>query len=140
MSEAIASPVEEARAAVQEHPVAHQDETGWDEGIEQGPKARAWLCVAVTALVTVFRIARNRGTDVTKVFLVVDRWAAYRWVARGMRQLCWRISSATSAASPSAAARVARSASSCSSARRSCSDGGTAFATGPSRAARSSAA
>src|SRR5512137_239274 len=22
-------------------------------------------------------------------FLVVDRWAAYRWVARGMRQLCW---------------------------------------------------
>jgi hypothetical protein len=51
----------------------------------------------VTALATVFRIARSRGADITKEmlgedfrgFLVVDRWAAYRWVARGMRQLCW---------------------------------------------------
>jgi transposase len=97
VSEAIAAPVEEARAAVQEQPVAHQDETGWHEGSEGGRKARAWLWVAVTALVTVFRIARSRGTEVTKEmlgedfrgFLVVDRWAAYRWVARGMRQLCW---------------------------------------------------
>jgi transposase len=97
VSDAIAAPVEEARAAVQEQPVAHQDETGWHEGIEQGRKGRAWLWVAVTALVTVFRIARSRGTQVTKEmlgegfrgFLVVDRWAAYRWVARGMRQLCW---------------------------------------------------
>jgi transposase len=97
VSEAIAAPVEEARAAVQEQPVAHQDETGWHEGIEQGRKGRAWLWVAVTALVTVFRIARSRGAEVTKEmlgqdfrgFLVVDRWAAYRWVARGMRQLCW---------------------------------------------------
>ena len=97
VSGAIAAPVEEACAAVQEQPVAHQDETGWYEGIEQGRKGRAWLWVAVTALVTVFRIARSRGAEVTKEmlgedfrgFLVVDRWAAYRWVARGMRQLCW---------------------------------------------------
>lgn len=40
----------------------------------------------MTALVTVFRIARSRGAEVTKEmlgedfrgFLVVDRWAAYR--------------------------------------------------------------
>ncbi len=97
VSQAIAAPVEEARAAVREQAVAHQDETGWYEGPQQGRKARAWLWVAVTALVTVFRIARSRGADVTKEmlgedfrgFLVVDRWAAYRWVARGMRQLCW---------------------------------------------------
>lgn len=97
VSEAIAAPVEEARSAVREQDVAHQDETGWHEGIEQGRKGRAWLWVAVTALVTVFRIARSRGAEVTKEmlgedfrgFLVVDRWAAYRWVARGMRQLCW---------------------------------------------------
>jgi transposase len=97
VSEAMAAPVEEARAAVQEQAVAHQDETGWYEGIEKGRKGRAWLWVAVTALVTVFRIARSRGAEVTKEmlgegfrgFLVVDRWAAYRWVARGMRQLCW---------------------------------------------------
>lgn len=97
VSEAIAVPVEEARAAVREQAVAHQDETGWHEGITDGRKGRAWLWVAVTALVTVFRIARSRGAEVTKEmlgedfrgFLVVDRWAAYRWVARGMRQLCW---------------------------------------------------
>ena len=97
VSQAIAAPVEEARVAVQEQAVAHQDETGWYEGPHQGRKARAWLWVAVTALVTVFRIARSRGADITKEmlgedfrgFLVVDRWAAYRWVARGMRQLCW---------------------------------------------------
>lgn len=97
VSDAIAAPVEEARAVVQQQPVAHQDETGWHEGVEHGRKGRAWLWVAVTALVTVFRIARSRGAEVTKEmlgqdfrgFLVVDRWAAYRWVARGMRQLCW---------------------------------------------------
>lgn len=65
--EAIAAPVEEARTAVQEQPVAHQDETGWHEGIEQGRKARAWLWVAVTALVTVYRIARSAETQVFKV-------------------------------------------------------------------------
>ncbi len=38
VSGAIAAPVEEARAAVQEQPVAHQDETGWHQGIEQGAR------------------------------------------------------------------------------------------------------
>ena len=97
VSQALTVPVEEARAAVREQDVAHQDETGWREGPENGRKARAWLWVTVTALITVFRIVRSRGTQVTKEmlgegfrgFLVVDRWSAYRWVARGMRQLCW---------------------------------------------------
>lgn len=97
VSQAIAAPVEEARAAVREQDVAHQDETGWREGPENGRKARAWLWVTVTGLITVFRIVRSRGAQVTKEmlgedfrgFLVVDRWAAYRWVARGRRQLCW---------------------------------------------------
>lgn len=97
VSQALAAPVEEARAAVREQDVAHQDETGWLEGPEDGRKARAWLWVTVTALVTVYRIVRSRGAQVTKEmlgedfrgFLVVDRWAAYRWVARGRRQLCW---------------------------------------------------
>jgi len=97
VSQALAAPVEEARAAVREQDVAHQDETGWLEGPEGGRKARAWLWVTVTSLITVYRIARSRGAQVTKEmlgedfrgFLVVDRWAAYRWVARGRRQLCW---------------------------------------------------
>ncbi len=97
VSEAIAAPVEEARAAVREQPVVHQDETGWYEGPHQGRKARAWLWVAVTAVVTVFRIARSRGAEIAKEmlgedfrgFLVADRWSAYRWKPRGMRQACW---------------------------------------------------
>jgi len=97
VSEAIAAPVEEARAAVREQTVVHQDETGWFEGPQGGRKARAWLWVAVTAVATVFRIARSRGAQVAKEmlgedfagFLVVDRWSAYLWKPRGMRQVCW---------------------------------------------------
>jgi transposase len=97
VSEAVAAPVEEARAAVREQTVVHQDETGWFEGPQEGRKARAWLWVAVTAAATVFRIVRSRGARVAKEmvgegfggFLVVDRWSAYRWKPRGMRQVCW---------------------------------------------------
>ncbi len=97
VSAAIAAPVEEARAAVREQAVVHQDETGWFEGPQDGRKARAWLWVAVTAIATVFRIARSRGSKIAKEmlgedfggFLVVDRWSAYLWKPRGMRQLCW---------------------------------------------------
>lgn len=97
VSKAIADPVEEARQTVREQDVVHQDETGWFEGPHGGRKARAWLWVAVTAVVTVFRIARSRGAQVAKEmlgedfggFLVVDRWSAYLWKPRGMRQVCW---------------------------------------------------
>lgn len=97
VSAALAVPVEEARAAVREQDVVHQDETGWFEGPKNGRKARAWLWVAVSAVATVFRIARSRGAQVAKEmlgedfrgFLVVDRWSAYLWKPRGMRQVCW---------------------------------------------------
>jgi len=97
VSEAIAAPVEEARVAVRDQAVVHQDETGWFEGPQEGRKARAWLWVAVSAIATVFKIARSRGAKVAKEmvgedfggFLVVDRWSAYLWKPRGMRQVCW---------------------------------------------------
>ena len=97
VSAALAAPVEEAREAVREQEVVHQDETGWFETPTDGRKARAWLWVAVSAAVTVFRIARSRGAKVAKEmlgedfggFLVVDRWSAYLWKPRGMRQVCW---------------------------------------------------
>ncbi len=97
VSKAVAAPVEEARQAVREQDVVHQDETGWFEAPTDGRKARAWLWVAVSAAVTVFRIARSRGAKVAKEmlgedfggFLVVDRWSAYLWKPRGMRQVCW---------------------------------------------------
>ena len=90
VSEALAAPVEEARAYVRQQLVVHADETGWREA-----KGRAWLWTAASALVTVFQIARSRGAGVAKQllgenfsgFLVVDRWAAYEWVP--LRQICW---------------------------------------------------
>lgn len=90
VSEALAAPVEEARQYVRAQPVVHADETGWREN-----KGRAWLWTAASAAVTVFLIARSRGSTVAKQLLgehfsgilVVDRWAAYEWVP--LRQLCW---------------------------------------------------
>jgi transposase len=83
--------VEELREHIKtEH--ANMDETGWRE---EGK--RAWLWVAVTALVTVFHIARSRGGAVARSLLgpgwhwvvTSDRYSAYQWLARRRRQLCW---------------------------------------------------
>jgi transposase len=83
--------VEELREHVKtEH--ANMDETGWRE---EGK--RAWLWVAVTALVTVFHIARSRGGAVARSLLgpglhwvvTSDRYSAYQWLALRRRQLCW---------------------------------------------------
>lgn len=92
VSGALASPVEEARAFVQQQPTVHQDETGWWEA-----KVRAWLWVATTPMVAVFTIIRSRGKDVAKQMLgetfsgtlVSDRWCAYNWVDALRRQVCW---------------------------------------------------
>jgi transposase len=92
VSDALVAPVEEARAFVPTQPTVHQDETGWWEG-----KTRAWLWVASTTLVSVFRIVRSRGKDVAKQMLgedfggvlVSDRWCAYNWLHALRRQVCW---------------------------------------------------
>lgn len=92
VSEALAAPFEEAAAAVQEQPVVHIDETGWRE-----EKRLAWLWVAVTTSVVVFRVARSRGSAAAKDLLgkwfrgriVSDRWGAYSWLEPAQRQLCW---------------------------------------------------
>ena len=70
----------------------HADETSWRE--ERG---KAWLWVAVTALFTVFTIARRRDAQVAQAVLgtqegpiaVTDRWSAYDWIAGPSRQICW---------------------------------------------------
>jgi transposase len=71
---------------------ANMDETGWRE---EGK--RAWLWVAVTALVAVFHICRSRGSAVARSLLgpglhwvvTSDRYSAYKWLALRRRQLCW---------------------------------------------------
>lgn len=88
----VAAPVEEARAYVQEQPVAYLDETSWRQSHQ-----RAWLWVAVTTLVTVCVVRLSRGGQVARELLgptfagilVTDRYGAYNWYPVRWRQLCW---------------------------------------------------
>jgi transposase len=90
--EAVAAPVEEARAFVQEQASVSMDETGWHQGGQ-----RAWLWVAVTTWVTVFLVRLSRGGQVARDLLgksfhgilITDRWSAYNWYPVRWRQLCW---------------------------------------------------
>jgi transposase len=91
VSEALAAPVQEAHAYVQKQPVAGADETGWRQGSK-----RAWLWVAVTTWVTVFRIHLSRGADAARAllgtfagYLTTDRWNGYNGFPLRRRQLCW---------------------------------------------------
>jgi transposase len=92
VSTALKAPDEEAREVARQQPRSNLDETGW-----RLDKKRAWLWVAVTAVVTVFRVARSRGSVVARELLgetfagtiTTDRWSAYGWVDVLRRQLCW---------------------------------------------------
>ena len=91
-AEALEAPYNELAAAVHTADVIGADETSWRQ--ERG---KAWLWVAVTALFTVFTIARNRSAAVARAVLgtqegpiaVTDRWSAYDWIAGSSRQVCW---------------------------------------------------
>jgi len=91
-SAALAQPVAEAAATLPQAPVVHADETPWKQG-----KTRPWLWVAVTALVSVFRIATGRDRGVIQALigeaytgtLVTDRYSAYAWLDVAYRQVCW---------------------------------------------------
>ena len=92
VSQALEAPMQQALAALPQQPVANADETSWRQRHK-----KAWLWVVCTAVVTVFRIAKSRGSAVCKELLGADfsgtlgsdRWSAYRWVPLGQRQLCW---------------------------------------------------
>jgi transposase len=80
--QAVAAPVAEARAYVQEQAVAYLDETGWREGRDRG-----WLWTAVTEWATVFVVRTARRAKVAQELLgerfwgilVTDRLSAYTW-------------------------------------------------------------
>ncbi len=92
VSAAVAVPVAEAHAYVQQQPVVNADETGWREGTQ-----RCWLWTAVSPLVTVFMVLTTRGKAGAHALLGVtyagivgsDRWGGYTWVDPAHRQLCW---------------------------------------------------
>jgi transposase len=90
-SEALAVPVDEAKAFVVEQPIKHADETGWREA-----RCRAWLWTVVTATVTVFMVHTRRTANAARAILgrpngilVSDRYGAYNWWPVPLHQFCW---------------------------------------------------
>jgi transposase len=63
-AQAMAEPVAEARASVQQQPAAYLDETGWRE-----EHRRAWLWTAVTAWVMIFVVRLSRSAKVARELL-----------------------------------------------------------------------
>jgi transposase len=89
---ALAEPYDELARSVLEAEAVNIDETGWRQD-----RRKAWLWVTVTALATVFTIARNRSAAVARRLLgdkedqVVssDRFKSYDWLWAYWRQVCW---------------------------------------------------
>jgi transposase len=89
---ALDEPYEDVRAHVESETHANVDETGWKQAGE-----RRWLWVAVTALCTLFVVAKNRSAAVLATVLgetfagVVgsDRYKAYLSIPLERRQVCW---------------------------------------------------
>jgi transposase len=92
VSAALAAPYEEVAAAVHTQPVANVDETGWKQAGQ-----RRWLWVAVTAVVTLFRVDPHRSAAAMQTLIgsgfagIVgsDRYKAYEVLPLERRQLCW---------------------------------------------------
>jgi transposase len=91
-AEALEAPYNELAAAVHSAGVIHADETSWRQ-----ERRKTWLWAAVTAVMTVFTIARNRSAKVARAVLgthdeaiaVTDRCGSYDWIAGTHRQVCW---------------------------------------------------
>jgi transposase len=91
-ADALEAPYNELATDVHQAPVVHVDETSWRQ-----ERAKAWLWATVTAMTTVFTIARHRSAAVAKAVLgtqdgpiaVTDRFSSYDWIAGTSRQVCW---------------------------------------------------
>jgi transposase len=82
--------VAEVAAAIVAAPLAHIDETSWSQANQ-----KAWLWVGLTDELTAFTIADNRGGDVARSILgidrqkvvISDRFSSYDWIEE--HQYCW---------------------------------------------------
>jgi transposase len=92
MAIALDESYEQVRTHVETEPHANVDETGWKQAGE-----RRWLWVAVTALCTLFVVARHRSAAVLATVLgetfdgvvTSDRFKAYLSIPIERRQVCW---------------------------------------------------
>lgn len=100
VSEKLESVVEEARGYVQQSEQANIDETRWwqHDGDGQNPeRSSAWLWVALSHQVAVYRIRLSRAGENAKALLGEnyrgmvnsDRFSGYNWLAPKQRQVCW---------------------------------------------------
>jgi len=92
VSQAVAQPVKEVQAYVQQQATVNLDETSWQQLAEN-----CWLWVCTTPAVTVFRVFPTRGAAGVARLLgedyagIVgsDRYSAYNWLDPAKRQVCW---------------------------------------------------
>lgn len=92
VSEALKSPVEEAKNYVKEKKIVNCDETSHAESGK-----RMWTWVVIANMVAIFTIAKTRSSEVAKALLGAafngilgsDRYSAYSWVEAKCRQICW---------------------------------------------------
>jgi hypothetical protein len=100
ISTALSTPVAEAHTFVQQQPVLHSDETSFPQGNSDGGNQdgkQGWLWVAVTPLVSVFRVLLSRSQaaaqtmigSVVEGIVVSDRYSGYGWIDSRHRQACW---------------------------------------------------
>jgi len=98
-SVAVEDRVEQASEYVRQQSVVGADETSWPQGNADGANAekrRAWMWVAVTRWVVVFRVALSRSREAAMELvgaafagiLVSDRYSVYGWKL-GRWQVCW---------------------------------------------------
>ena len=127
-AQALAEPYHELARSVTEAEAVNIDETGWRED-----RRKAWLWVTVTAVATVFTIARNRSAQVARGLLgdkedqVVssDRFKSYDWLWAYWRQICWSHLRRDFQAMIDRGGAGRRPADSCSGCRTGCSRPGT---------------
>lgn len=100
MRAALAAPVAAAKRYVQSQPRVHSDETGFPQGNRDGQnpaRAKGWLWVLVTPLVSFFEVVLRRSQASAKALLgetyagivTSDRYSAYTWIELAQWQPCW---------------------------------------------------
>ncbi len=108
-SAALAIPVAQAMAVVQQAPIKHVDESGWRQQRELDPDApegtplkKAWLWSMTTLDAAIYLIRRSRAQAVARellgiaigdaiyhVVIITDRHGGYNWLPLWARQICW---------------------------------------------------
>jgi hypothetical protein len=100
ISVAVSPAVAAAKAYVQGQSVMHSDETSYPQGNRDGgnpQRAKGWLWVLVTPLVSFFEVVLSRSQATAKALIgeqfsgivTSDRYSAYRWIELNQWQVCW---------------------------------------------------